>query len=1161
MTVFGAALRGRRLTASFASATLVAGALLSASAAVAQPAAAVALPAAAPAATVAPNASTGYSVTIATRYCADTPGNSYDNVRANRARNNIMETLKNLGPDTNYTNNMTPPVNPDNEDAAPQDVCKPLLGQPMTFGSNISGKAPAPVNGSNQPYMSKVGGSSFAPVTTTASVPRLNDQGQPAGGNIAGAVTIQLSQAQLDLASRSSLWLMGGVLTDALPANDKFGSGEYKFAALRCNTDALNGDNVEYIGYRGGQKHAFCYAFYIGDDTPPPTPGQIIIRKSAPGAGGVAFGFMGDVSFNPGGVFSLKNGEKFDETRAPGQWHVTENPIPVGWQLEDIQCTVDPDSGSSATPDIGSRKIDLDLKEGGKIDCTYVDDEIPPPSKITVAKATFGKTGTFPFTVTGPAVYSDSADITTTSDQGEDPVSHEFKPTAVGTYTITETLPVETGGSWVAGDVSCLDESDTPVVTTPTKGPSVTVGIATSQDVRCTFVNTFKPTASLIVRAKTIGGTNPAINYAMLVTGGDPSDCGFRSDPPLFYSQDANTSGNEGTFQTATGDSTMNQEMQTYCIAGTRPTEGADKSWVTKSVECTGDIDYDAPYNANVNFTAAIVRPQPGGTVTCDFVYVKRATVDLTKTVTAGNEHRDANVEVELNCPESAKLNPGEWPKTLKVSTSATTGTLSTQVGDPIYVDGDLDGKDSCQIVETKTGAKDGEAPPTITAKYKGDTWAQGDPRNLPVTKKAAVQADATNSKPVNITVDSGPCTLSSGEVSMDSSPGTCVIKFANEGNPGKAVATTDWESKIGGSNPQTGDGPGGIDTARDVDPAQALTFQVNDSYERPLVPVNTERSINATPLAVIALTKDITAGNDLRNGDVKIELNCTESAKVTPGDWPKTLTVPKADSNGSVNIEVSGDADGNDECVATEVSSGAKPAEPVATLTPAWNGSPWNSGTKTLEFKKTASLAGAKASNGKPVTVTIKSGDCSLSGSTLKATAGSGSCILGYSALGNPGKTQVETTWQVAGGDDSGSGTKTSAIHARPNLPKQVTFKDAYTRTTERVTTERKVVLTKARQEPICKANTSAGGVSIYCGPKSPANQIIKWSAQCRPVGRLLARGDLGYCKVTISSRGKVKVKAIGTVVVTITARAAGNANYQAWKKTWKFKVKGPKK
>jgi hypothetical protein len=63
----------------------------------------------------------GYLVTFAARQCS-----SYADVRANRARNNVMESLENLGPATNYGGGE--PIKPVREDAAPQSNCTPLVG-------------------------------------------------------------------------------------------------------------------------------------------------------------------------------------------------------------------------------------------------------------------------------------------------------------------------------------------------------------------------------------------------------------------------------------------------------------------------------------------------------------------------------------------------------------------------------------------------------------------------------------------------------------------------------------------------------------------------------------------------------------------------------------------------------------------------------------------------------------------------------------------------------------------------------------------------------------------------------------------------------------------------------------------------------------------------
>lgn len=67
-------------------------------------------------------AQTGYEVTYVARQCT-----SYDQINANRARNDIQESLKDLGPDTQYTSSGFL-VNPDAESQPPQDMCMPIVG-------------------------------------------------------------------------------------------------------------------------------------------------------------------------------------------------------------------------------------------------------------------------------------------------------------------------------------------------------------------------------------------------------------------------------------------------------------------------------------------------------------------------------------------------------------------------------------------------------------------------------------------------------------------------------------------------------------------------------------------------------------------------------------------------------------------------------------------------------------------------------------------------------------------------------------------------------------------------------------------------------------------------------------------------------------------------
>ena len=277
------------------------------------------------------NGAVDYSVTMAARVCP-----TYTDVFANRARNNIMESLQDLGPDSPYTNFVA--VDPSVEDGmAPQTSCKPLPNWTFAFGNGIGANA----NGTNLSYVTGTASVNNRQVTTQASTPLLDTNGNPTGQQIAGATTFTLTSAELNLAGQGNFWVMGG--TPSQPLN---GLGEqYGFAALRCAMDNVNGDNVEWIGFPSGMSHVFCYAFYV---QPPPTAGTIVIKKSLNQALPAAqtFDFAGSLSYNPGGAFSVTvpaNATSAEETFIRGEtgtnapWTAAET-IPDGFQLVGLTC-------------------------------------------------------------------------------------------------------------------------------------------------------------------------------------------------------------------------------------------------------------------------------------------------------------------------------------------------------------------------------------------------------------------------------------------------------------------------------------------------------------------------------------------------------------------------------------------------------------------------------------------------------------------------------------------------------------------------------------------------------------------------------------------------------------------------------------------------------
>ena len=215
----------------------------------------------------------GYFVTFVARSCP-----AYSDIFANKARNDILESLEDLGPDTQYGDSGQL-VNPTAEGIPPQDVCTPLVGWEFTLGTGYQSHAVTGPWGSlsivTNPFPR-------APIVTQAQTPLLNQNALPVGKQkLAGAVTIQLtSQERAQASQASQLWAQGGTPTDPDLAQ-KFPGPAYGFGGLRCATDNLNGDNVEYVFFPTGVRHVFCYGLYV---TPPPTSGTITIQKQVTGA-------------------------------------------------------------------------------------------------------------------------------------------------------------------------------------------------------------------------------------------------------------------------------------------------------------------------------------------------------------------------------------------------------------------------------------------------------------------------------------------------------------------------------------------------------------------------------------------------------------------------------------------------------------------------------------------------------------------------------------------------------------------------------------------------------------------------------------------------------------------------------------------------------------
>ena len=539
---------------------------------------------------------TGYSVTFAARECQ-----SYGDIFANRFRDNLMQTLQDVGPDSPYGPNDL--VNPSFEDTDPQTNCEPLTGWEFTMGRQPDLPPLAGPWGS----LTVVNGA-FPPVTTKAQTAELNENGKPTGLKIAGATTFELTQEQLDVANQGqwALRLQGGTPTDPVLAQKFFesvpGDPKYAFGALRCGNDNNYGDNVEGISFPGSIKHIFCYEYLV---IPPPTSGTITIQKQvsgAPGDDNPYFPFNGNISYDVNG-FQLANGGSMVFYRAGGEtWSVTEGAV-ANYRLDRIDCT---SATRTSTFMVSGSTAHIHLAAGDHATCVYHNAYVPPPGGLTIRKVTRGGVGTFSYTVTASPTPGEVHRAQATTTQPRVPVDAvpSLLNLAPGSYVIAEQKPTSPDGRWHLRHVRCNGASRS--TTKP-----FAVEIRSGQSVVCTFVNSFVPRGSISIAKITEGGVGTASFVVTPATG-----------PPTPHLQNATTTSPgvaaEAKPQTP-ADATDNLLLGTYHIVE-QPPLSSTGDWALTTVVCNGVA---IPF-AQGSATIMLTRKVPG--VHCVFTNAFSAT-------------------------------------------------------------------------------------------------------------------------------------------------------------------------------------------------------------------------------------------------------------------------------------------------------------------------------------------------------------------------------------------------------------------------------------------------------------------------------------------------------------------------------------------------------
>jgi hypothetical protein len=515
-------------------------------------------------------------VTFAARVCDDFPL-----VTANRARNNIQESLRDLGDDTPYGRIVPNEVSPAVEaEFQPPPGCRPLAGWKFKLGTNYVTKGDVGVWGA----LSHVTNPYSTDITTSATTALYNRYHQRIpGAELAGATTIELTAAQREQATSSqSLWLQGGVPGTPITGDPNL----YAFAALRCATDNLNGDNVEFIAYPTGANHVFCYAYYI---SPAPKPGRIVVRKElAPenlpsNFPSQTFRFTGNISYqqdNQGNrFFNLSPGPgrpdsvTFDRA-AETEWSFQEEAPAAGFVASQPICTSTPGAeGLTSGISVNGLAVTVNLAAGDTVTCTYVNTVTRPPvGQLVLRKVTRGNVGTFGFDVDeigGPLSASRTIE---TEVEG---IAHDATPITglvPGDYRVTETLPSSNAGRWRLVRVLC-GEARVPVG----DGNRIRVTVPSTGGQACTFTNRFRHAGAIRLSKETLGGVGTTRFQIRPI-----------ADPEVEFRQIAVTR-EPGVPVNAVGRPTRAIPLGRYVIQETTSSVvGDDGFWKAVRIECDG---------------------------------------------------------------------------------------------------------------------------------------------------------------------------------------------------------------------------------------------------------------------------------------------------------------------------------------------------------------------------------------------------------------------------------------------------------------------------------------------------------------------------------------------------------------------------------------------
>jgi hypothetical protein len=559
------------------------------------------------------SSATRYQVTFAARSCA-----SFGDLVASQVRGDDGETIGRPGRDSGYQ--VGQPIDPNVEDDLDAG-CTALPGWRFSLGSGHEHKGP----------LSTVTGTVVTSSPTKDWTARLDSTGRDTGGLLAAAVTMPLTDDQVQLAVHRQLWVQGG--TPAEPVPD-----EYAFGALRCAVDGRTGGNIQWLTFPAGIRHVFCYAYYVKGAG---TPGTVTVRMRTTRPIGYpqSVPFKSDLSFAPSGGFTLaSSGDPVEQafTRTAGQYVISPE-APSGWRVAEVTCSASRPDGASATSnwniDQPTSTASVTLAAGDAVVCAYSLEPPAVPAGLTLRLYSPGAGAAFGVTLMAGSGPPQSLTATTASDGvAVTATGADLSTLAAGTYTATVAPPAAEVAGWKLTAALCNGTAAS--INGMTASFTVTSGVP----LECVLGLTRKP---------------PALTLNV-VTAGDVAIAGFSVVPadtadPGWWSA-VNTTGSGNPIATS-GDLPKDLPFGSYLITAIPPRSTESSGWRLTTFACTPS-DKVATAGAAIRVTLT-----PGGAdPVCTASYQSEPTTRLQVSVQAkGSEYgRRGPAIVEVSCVDGS---------------------------------------------------------------------------------------------------------------------------------------------------------------------------------------------------------------------------------------------------------------------------------------------------------------------------------------------------------------------------------------------------------------------------------------------------------------------------------------------------------------------------